>query len=79
MDQFDINREMTGAAGKAVDAAMDLLETDKEKTRSRDGRLVLQDDGHYYDPQTGWVLAKEGSQYKRLHQRGPGQATPEAP
>lgn len=66
MDQFDVNRQMDAEAGDEVDAAMDLLEEDKEKTRERDGRLIHLSDGHYYDPLDGWVLVKQGSQYRKL-------------
>jgi hypothetical protein len=66
MDQFDVVREMDAAAGEDADAALERLEADKEKTRARDRRLVRLDVGHYFDPKDGWVLAKQGSQYRRL-------------
>jgi hypothetical protein len=66
MDQFDINRQMDAAATDAADEAMDLLESDKQRTRDRNSRLVRLDLAHFFDPADGWVLLKQGSQYKQL-------------
>jgi hypothetical protein len=65
-DQFDVQRQLDGAADELVDGAMDKLAECKDKAEERRERLVRLDDTHYFDPQNKQVLFKDGDSYANI-------------